>query len=178
MYNITEGLGINHVFTFLIESQILSLFTKAKGDDGGNAKNLEAAKKLAAAVKKASTEEWNAKKALHDKVAAAEFVTTKSLITLAGGDAEKAQEVKDKGYKLGELIAKWGGTDGFISAEEFGPIKQAQEVEDGVDQAIIDAEKEPEGETEKTSKQLADDFIADNEGEGFKVVSELKIKDA
>ena len=137
-YNLTESLGIEHVFKFLVESKILSLFTKAKGEQ--NKENLTAAKALAAAVKKASGEEWKAKKALHDKVAAAKSVSSKAIITLAGGDADSAQEV-DGGYKLGELIPKWGGSAGFIAAEEFGPIKKALEVEDGVDQAIVDAEK-------------------------------------
>ena len=152
-YNLTESLGIEHVFKFLVESKILSLFTKAKGEQ--NKENLTAAKGLAAAVKKASGEEWKAKKALHDKVAAAKFVSSKAIITLAGGDADSAQEV-DGGYKLGELIPKWGGSAGFIAAEEFGPIKKALEVEDGVDQAIVDAEKGGGAKGKEDKKKLED----------------------
>jgi hypothetical protein len=152
-YNLTESLGIEHVFKFLVESKILSLFTKAKGEQ--NKENLTAAKALAGAVKKASGEEWKAKKALHDKVAAAKFVSSKAIITLAGGDADSAQEV-DGGYKLGELIPKWGGSAGFIAAEEFGPIKKALEVEDGVDQAIVDAEKGGGAKGKEDKKKLED----------------------
>ena len=152
-YNLTESLGIEHVFKFLVESKILSLFTKAKGEQ--NKENLTAAKALAAAVKKASGEEWKAKKALHDKVAAAKFVSSKAIISLAGGDVDSAQEV-DGGYKLGELIPKWGGSAGFIDAEEFGPIKKALEVEDGVDQAIVDAEEGGGAKGKEDKKKLED----------------------
>ena len=152
-YNLTESLGIEHVFKFLVESKILSLFTKAKGEQ--NKENLTAAKALAGAVKKASGEEWKAKKALHDKVAAAKFVSSKAIISLAGGDVDSAQEV-DGGYKLGELIPKWGGSAGFIDAEEFGPIKKALEVEDGVDQAIVDAEKGGGAKGKEDKKKLED----------------------
>ena len=162
-YNLTESLGIEHVFKFLVESKILSLFTKAKGEQ--NKENLTAAKGLAAAVKKASGEEWKAKKALHDKVAAAKFVSSKAIITLAGGDADSAQEV-DGGYKLGELIPKWGGSAGFIAAEEFGPIKKALEVEDGVDQAIVDAEANPGGGEDEVAKS-ANDVAKEAIGDGF-----------
>ena len=160
-YNLGESLGIDQTLSFLIETEILNLFTKAKGDEDKEEakKNLETAKKLSAAVKKASGEEWKAKKALHDKVAAAPKVTTKSLITLAGGDADAAQEV-DGGYKLGALIPKWGGEEGFISAEEFSPIKKAIEVENGVDQAIKDLENTPTGEA-KSVEDVAKEAIGE-----------------
>ena len=155
-----------------LNEDIASLFSGAKGEDDVDTavKGLENAKKLADALKKASQEEYAAKKALYDKVKGQE--TNKSVIILAGGDGDAAEETENGKFKIGTLIPKWGGDSGFIAPEEFGDIKKADQVLQDVDQAITDVQTKGGsggGEENKSSQTLADEFIAGNEG--FKVIS-------
>lgn len=163
--SLKEGLDY---LTLMLNEDIMALYTGAKKD--GNVADISKAKTLAAKLKAVEAEVYKAKKALYTKVAAA-TVTNKSIIDLAGGDPKKAGG-KEGEWKMGELKAKWGGAEGFISPEDYAPIKNAQEIEDNADKAIEDAElKKQQGEPkEKTSQQLADEFIAGNEG--FAVVTD------
>lgn len=151
----------------ILESAVGDLFSKAKSK--ADVAGLNKAKELATAMKGAATAELEAVSALANKIKGKEV--TKSVIGLAGGDMDKAQE-GEGGFKLGEFIPKYGEGANLKKAEDLAAVKSADEVLQAVDQAIIDAEEEPEGETEKTSKQLADDFIAGDEGEGFKVITD------
>jgi hypothetical protein len=134
MYESLKG-GLDYL-TLVLNEDIMTLYTGAKKD--GNVADISKAKTLAAKLKAVEAEVYKAKKALYTKVAAA-TVTNKSIIDLAGGDPEKAGG-KEGEWKMGELKAKWGGAEGFISPEDYAPIKNAQEIEDNADKAIEDAE--------------------------------------
>ena len=143
-----DNFELAYELMYTLNEDISTLYSGAKGEEDSEVavKQLGIAKKLAAALKKASQEEYAAKKSLYDKVKGQE--TNKSVITLAGGDDEKAEETGDGKFKIGALIPKWGGDSGFISAEEFGDIKKSDEILQTVDDAIVDVQTRGEEEEE------------------------------
>jgi len=124
-------LAFNNV---ILESAVEDLFSKAKSKSDEAA--LGKAKQLANAIKTAATAELAAVSALANKIKGQEV--TKSVIGLAGGDMDKAQE-GEKGFKLGEFIPKYGDGTSLKKPEDLAAVKSADEVLNKVDQAIADA---------------------------------------
>lgn len=152
----------------ILESTLTDLYSASKSR--ANVAGLAKAKELAAKFKQAGTAKIEAQRALADKIKGKEV--TKTVIIIAGGDGDAAKE-GENGYTLTTFIKSLGGGNDMISAEEYATVKDAIEIEGEVDQAITDAEEgnsNSGGTTEKTSQQLADEFIADNEG--FEVITD------
>jgi len=120
----------------LLEGAVADLFSKAKGANDEAA--LAKAKELAGKLKAAADVEYKAKASLVNKIKGKEV--PKTIVILAGGDGDKAKETEN-GYTLGEFIPKWGGGPEFVKPEDFGPMKDVEEVEANVDQAIADAKE-------------------------------------
>lgn len=148
----------------ILESAVEDLFSKAKSKSDEAA--LGKAKELANAIKNAATAELAAVSALANKIKGQEV--TKSVIGLAGGDMDNAQE-GEKGFKLGEFIPKYGDGTSLKKPEDLAAVKSADEVLNNVDQAIADAKeggktpddggKTPDdgGKTPETETELTDD---------------------
>ena len=133
----------------LLEGAVADLFSKAKGANDEAA--LSKAKELAGKLKAAADAEYKAKAALVNKIKGKEV--PKTIVILAGGDGDSAKE-GENGYTLGEFIPKWGGGPEFVKPEDFGPMKDVEEVEANVDQAIADAkEANKEGGKEKENEK-------------------------
>lgn len=130
-------------------SELEKIIDTAKSNN--NNEVLSKAKELAAKYKAAAEAEYNAVKALYDKIQGKEVV--KSVITLAGGDDEKAKEGSN-GFEIGPLIKKFGGDAGFITPEDFGGIKSSQQILDKIDQAPEPEEEEGKGGEERTAEQI------------------------
>lgn len=150
----------------ILESAVSDLFSKAKAKSDEAA--LAKAKELATSAKAAATAELEAVAALANKIKGKEV--TKSVVGLAGGDMDKAQE-GEGGFTLGEFIPKYGDGSTLKKPEELSAVQAADQVLQDVDQAIADAKEAGKGggEENKSSQTLADEFIAGNEG--FKVIS-------
>jgi len=152
---------LDYLDIMILEGDIMTLYTGAKKE--GNVADLSKVKTFAAELKKVEAEVYKAKKALYDKVAST-TVTNKSIIDLAGGDTEKAGG-KEGEWKMGELKAKWGGAEGFVAPEEYAPLKNIQEIEDNIDQAIEDAELKGQGGDDKAKS--VEDVAKEKLGDGF-----------
>lgn len=148
-------------------SELEKVISNAKSKN--NDKVLTKAKELATKYKTAAEAEFNAVKALYDKIQGKEVV--KSVITLAGGDAEKAQEGSN-GFKIGALIQKFGGDSGFIAPEDFGSVKSSQAILDTIDQDIQDAKNGSGGPNPPAGGGYNEDASLDGSGRSSSLVSE------
>jgi hypothetical protein len=121
----------------ILENSVSDLFSKAKG--ASDAEALTQAKELASKMKTAAAAELAAVTALAGAISGKEV--TKSVVGLAGGDMDAAEETEG-GYKLSTFIAKYGGGSSIVGADEFASIKAADEVLADVDAAIASAKEE------------------------------------
>jgi len=170
-----EAIGIQESFyvtwasenAALLEGAVADLFSKAKSANDEAA--LAKAKSLAAKLKAAADAEYKAKAALVNKIKGKEV--PKTIVILAGGDGDSAKE-GENGYTLGEFIPKWGGGSEFVKPEDYGPMKDVEEVEANVDQAIADAK-----EANKEKGAPADDTDKDDEKYEMTDDDRLKVSD-
>lgn len=157
---IGESFLFSETLDAILENAVADLFSKAKSakDEAALAK----AKALATALKTAATNDLAAKAALANKIKGQEV--PKTIIILAGGDGDSAKE-GENGYTLTKFIDKYGGGSDIVGAEEYAPVKAADQVLQDVDQAIADAKeagKTPEGgkgnnDDEETKTELTDE---------------------
>lgn len=159
-------------------SELEKVISDAKSKN--NDKVLTKAKELAAKYKTAAEAEFNAVKTIYDKIQGKEVV--KSVITLAGGDAEKAQEGSN-GFKIGGLIQKFGGDSGFIAPEDFKSVKSSQDILDAIDQDIQDAKDNrssaPQGYNEDASLDgsgRSSSLVSENSEDNGKITESISFK--
>lgn len=162
-----DNFELAYELTYDLNEDIATFFSGAKGEDDVDTavKQLDAVKKLAAELKAAAAEEYKAKKALYDKVKGQE--TNKSIIVLAGGEGDKAEETESGKFKMGALIPKWGGDAGFIAPEEYADIKKSDEVLNNVDQAITDVQTKGGSGGEDDLSKSAEDVAKEALGDQF-----------
>jgi DNA repair exonuclease SbcCD ATPase subunit len=137
---IGESFLFSETLDAILENAVADLFSKAKSakDEAALAK----AKALATALKTAASNDLAAKAALANKIKGQEV--PKTIIILAGGDGDSAKE-GENGYTLTKFIDKYGGGSDIVGAEEYAPVKAADQVLADVDQAIADAKEDAKG---------------------------------
>jgi len=147
-----ESLELNSLQS--INENLATLISKAKGK--ANKKALQDAIDLGKKLKTAREKELELKKALADKIKGKEV--PKSIIQIAGGDPEAAEE-KENGFVLKTFIQKFGGGTDMPSPEEFDSVKSVnKQIEDAQDAiAQIDGGSPPPSPADGGDDQLTDD---------------------
>lgn len=126
-----ESLELNSLQS--INEDLATLVSNAKGK--ANKKALQGAIALGNELKATREKELELKKALADKIKGKEV--PKSIIQIAGGDPEAAEE-KENGFVLKTFIKKFGGGTDMPSPEEFDSVKsvtkEIQTAQDAISQ--------------------------------------------
>ena len=126
-----ESLELNSLQS--INEDLATLVSKAKGK--ANKKALQGAIDLGNQLKATREKELELKKVLADKIKGKEV--PKSIIQIAGGDPETAEE-KETGFVLKTFIKKFGGGTDMPSPEEFDSVKsvtkEIQTAQDAISQ--------------------------------------------
>ena len=126
-----------------IDGATASSVETAAGDDESAQKSALDDLKTKLGVKKTAQEGlWDAKKALYDKVKASNDGVTKTMISLAGGVADKAEKSGDNKWKIVDLNSSWGKKEApseFIDKD--GYTKSTQDEIDKVETKLRDPEQ-------------------------------------
>jgi len=159
-----------------IDGATASSVETAAGDDESAQKSALEDLKAKLNVKKTAQEGlWDAKKGLYDKVKGSGDGVTKTMISLAGGVADKAQKSGDK-WKIADLNSSWGKEGDpatFIDKTEY--TKSTQDEINKVDTKLDQLQQAPDPQTNSYTPNVSgSQYISESIATRFKRAMDLK----